>query len=170
VMEENKVIVTPKKIKNKFIIPALALFVLLVAFISAGIYFHRSTPPLPKTVTGGVNFPVYYPSYLPKGYAFDKSSTHLENQILFFGLSNKKEKISISEQAAPKNPPDFELILKRNISFKKLDLTGGQAIYGVSQNIPAAIILTNTTLINISGSSNIPLDNIAKITQSLSAQ
>jgi hypothetical protein len=169
-MEENKVIVTPKKIKNKFIIPALALFVLLVAFISAGIYFHRSTPPLPKTVTGGVNFPVYYPSYLPKGYAFDKSSTHLENQILFFGLSNKKEKISISEQAAPKNPPDFELILKRNVSFKKLDVTGGQAIYGVSQNIPAAIILTNTTLINISGSSNIPLDNIAKITQSLSAQ
>jgi hypothetical protein len=169
-MEENKVIVTPKKIKNKFIIPALALFVLLVAFISAGIYFHRSTPPLPKTVTGGVNFPVYYPSYLPKGYAFDKSSTHLENQILFFGLSNKKEKISISEQAAPKNPPDFELILKRNVSFKKLDVTGGQAIYGVSQNIPAAIILTNTTLINISGSSNIPLDNIAKITQSLSTQ
>jgi hypothetical protein len=30
--------------------------------------------------------------------------------------------------------------------------------------------LTNTTLINISGSSNIPLDNIAKITQSLSTQ
>jgi hypothetical protein len=170
VMEENKINAGPKKMKNKFIIPALALVVLLVAFIGAWIYFHRSTSPLPKQVTGGVNFPVYYPSYLPEGYTFDKSSTHLENQIIFFGLSNKKEKISISEQAAPKNPPDFGLILKRNVSFKKLSLTGGQAIYGVSQNIPAAIILTNTTLINISGSSNIPLDNIAKITQSLSTQ
>jgi hypothetical protein len=149
---------------------ALLCVLLVAALILFLLVINRSSGPIPQNIKKSVSFPVYYPSSLPRGYALEKSSVQYENQILFFSLNHGSRKISVSEQVAPKNPPDFDLIQKGNTSFKKLDTTGGEAIYGVSQSIPAAILLTNTTLINIRGSKDVPLDVIGKLIQNMSSE
>jgi hypothetical protein len=149
---------------------ALLTIIILVAALVAGLSLvgNKDSSPLPKSARQAVNFPLYYPSHLPEGYKLEKGSAKAENNIVFYSISNNGKKISVSEQAAPINPPDFEIIQKSNTAFRKINVTGGQAIYGVSQKVPAAIMITNTTMINISGSSNIPLDLIGKLTQSMS--
>jgi hypothetical protein len=159
----------PKKVSKKK--PAIIFAALLLIAAAFFLIFNgKNNNPLPESIIKQSNFAVYYPTSLPKGYVLDKNSAAYDNQILFFSISNGDRKISISEQAPPKNPPDFDVIQKGNTSFKKLDVTGGQAIYGVSQQTPAAILVTNTTLINVSGSNNVPLDNVSKLIQSMSPQ
>jgi hypothetical protein len=152
--------------KKSFYIPVAMLLIAIA--VGLVLFLQKSDSPVPKNIQKSVNFALYYPSTLPSGYTLDKGSVKSENQIVFYSLDNDGKKISISEQAAPANPPDFENIQKGNTSFKILNVAGGRAIYGVSQNLPAAIFLTNTTLINISGDKNIPLDTIIKTTQQMS--
>jgi hypothetical protein len=155
------------KNKKKWLYIPVAMLLVAIA-VGLVLFLQKSDSPVPKNIQKSVNFALYYPSTLPSGYTLDKGSVKSENQIVFYSLDNDGKKISISEQAAPANPPDFENIQKGNTSFKILNAAGGRAIYGVSQNLPAAIFLTNTTLINISGDKNVPLDTIVKTTQQMS--
>jgi hypothetical protein len=155
------------KLKSKKTGFLFVVFAAVIAVFLVLLLFKKQDSPIPKNIEKSVNFALYYPSNLPNGYSLDKNSVKSENQIVFYSLSSGDKKISISEQAAPSNPPDFEKIQKGNTSFKPLDTAGGHAIYGVSQKTPAAILLTNTTLINISGDKNVPLDTIVKTTKSM---
>jgi hypothetical protein len=165
--------VNPKKPDHSKSRKKLAIFLLVCVCLfifGTAIYLTRRDPsPIPKNIRQTVGFAVYYPRPLPVNYELDKNSISLQNDIVFFIVQDKTKKISISEQAAPPNPPDFDALQKRNDSFKKLDVLGGNALYGVSQNMPVAILLTNTTLVNVSGSQNTPIDVIARVTQSMSS-
>ena len=137
--------------------------------VLGGILYLRSmtTDPFSPIIASNAHFPLYYPVSIPEGFVYDNASARLENDIVFFTLRRGDETINISEQATPVRPPDFDAIQRSNTSFKTLGVLGGQAIYGVYQKTPAAIILTNTTLININGAKNMPLDVVANVAQSM---
>lgn len=148
-----------------------ALIIVGAAAAGAWLIIGRGSSPIPKNIQSSANFPIYYPSPVPNGYKLDKKSTLFQNGVLFLYFINKDSKISMSQQAIPKNLPDFGLIQKSYTAFKKLDIPAGQALVGVdgaSRN-PIAIIETNTTLINITGTPNTPLDVTKKLAQNLSS-
>lgn len=162
----------PKRRRNfkKFLLILITL-IIIVGLAAAGWLFikDRDSGPLPKSIRQSVKFPLYYPSPLPVGYSLDKNSIKSANSIIFFNLNSATNTINISEQAAPANPPDFAALQRSNTSFKKLDVVGGQAVYGVSQKVPVAFLITNTTLINVNGAKNTPVDVIAKTVQYMSS-
>lgn len=117
---------------------------------------HRSV--FPDNIVHNSGFAVYYPTTLPAGYSLDTKSVRSENGIIFYRLTKGANSLTMSEQAAPANPPDFDALKKLNSSFKQLDLDGGKALLGIDHGLPVAIVATNTTMINISASKDVPLD------------
>jgi hypothetical protein len=153
----------------------MAMVLIIIILVAAGIIFSRSSKsdtPLPPQVTAAVDFPIYFPSAMPDGYALDKNSASAKNQAIDYSISkisNKSQKISISEQALPKNFPSLDSLQKGHSDLKKINIPSGQAIYGASQGVPVAIVTTDTTLLNISGTKNMPLDVVIKLIQSMNS-
>lgn len=157
--------------KKKLTLVAIVVFMALLLGIGALIVFLGSHPrgALPEQTVKAAGFPVYYPSPVPTGFIYQKDSARIDHRVLFFTLQQGNDSINVSEQAATSTPPDFSAIQKDNNSFKTLSVIAGQAIYGTYQGIPVAIVLTNTTLVTISGTKNFPIDAIAKTAQNLSS-
>ena len=150
---------------------ALCLLLIFGALIWGWLAIFSRQRGLPNSTVKAVNFPLYYPNKLPANYSLDKSTVQVENQIVFFSISDKDRKVAFSEQAIPKTPPDFSTLVKYNPSFVNLDVLAGNAVVGVDpvSQSPIAIAETNTTLINVSGNKGTPLDTINKLIQSLSS-
>ena len=158
----------PKKGSKKWLFSLLVL--LIIIGLAFGIWWFikgRDSGPIPKSIQKSAGFAIYYPSSMPLGYSLDKSSVNQSNQIIFFKLKSGDNAINISEQAAPPTPPDFSALQKFNSSFKNLSIVGGRSIYGISQNQPVALLLTNTTLININGTKGTPLSTVAEVTENM---
>jgi hypothetical protein len=137
----------------------------LVILLSVGLFVWKhkisSASPIPKNIVKSVNFSIFYPSPLPDKYSLKKDSIKIQTQILFFTLQNGDNKISVSEQSAPPNPPDLQLLTQAG--FSKINTTLGQAVQGTNGSRAVAILLTNTTLINVSGSSSTPSDAVTSV-------
>jgi hypothetical protein len=121
------------KAARRPLLDIVRLTILTMAIVIGGLvwmHYNHHSEQLPSNLKKSVNFAVYYPSALPSGYSLDKKSSSVDKGILFYSLSNNDKKISISEQAAPKVPPDLNAIQKVNTSFKKTDTPAGQAIIG----------------------------------------
>jgi len=157
-----------KKNRLRFaVIGGVTLLVIIV--VGLGFFKLRSGDGLPKSIVKSSNLTLYYPSELPRGYALDRSTAREVDGIVFFTIKDtaSDRQIVFSEQVAPTNPPDFDAIQKSSSSLKKANVAGSQGVIGVYQSTPTAIILTNTTLINISGSKNTPEDAVANLVKSL---
>lgn len=171
-MDDEGKAATPASRKRRlrlFVVASAAITTLICAILAAAIIKTHSPYGLPAAIVQQAGFPLYFPSSLPNSYTYKDGSARQSGGIVFYALQNGQKQISISEQAAPANPPDFSAIQKSNTSFRALNIVGGQAIYGVYQGTPAAILLTNTTLININGAKNMPLDVVAKVAQDMSS-
>jgi hypothetical protein len=167
----------PKIVKTKhqlitFDVARLAvILIILVGGTAWAIVKVSNADSLPKKVYKQAHFAIYYPTPIPAGYMLDKNSAQFDKNVLFFSFSNMGKKVFVSEQAAPSAPPDLSAIQKVNTSFKKVDTAIGQVIMGLNpaSQVPLAIIETNTTLINISGSKDTPSEVINKMAQSLTS-
>lgn len=124
---------------------------------------NRSTAALPSTITNRAAFSLYYPSPMPAGYTYRKDSANFENDIVFYILQNNNQTVFVSEQAIPTAPPDINNLL----GFKSLTTPAGNAAVGLVGGRPTAILLSNTTLITITGSGNTPKDTIAALTTNM---
>ncbi len=85
--------------------------------IFAGHYFRSEPVPIPKGVRQSVSFNLYYPSKLPSGYKFDKTSLTNSNNVVFYAFNNAEanQTITVSLQALPDNF-DPQSTLKNSIS------------------------------------------------------
>jgi hypothetical protein len=154
----------------------LVIFVLLAA---------GNNSPIPNQVTKSVNFKLFYPKDLPRGYSYEKSSTKSEGGLVFLSVISGAKKITITEQVRPNPPPDLIALTKPQKaqlppgtagvaaptlapSFKEIDCPIGQAIIGTNiSNAPTAIVLTDTTLINITSTSTLTDTAIREIVADL---
>jgi hypothetical protein len=165
--------------------PALSIFAVVLALALYMVILNKNTnsSPIPKSIGQSVGFPIYYPSKLPNGYSYEKDTVKVDNGIVFFELHSSNRAITLSEQSAPANPPDLDALTKPQTAqgsmpgmnsptlpsmFQKIDNPAGQAVQGTSLGgKPVAIILTDTTLINISGSDKLTTNALTKIVKSL---
>jgi hypothetical protein len=155
-------------IAGKYRAVIFLLLILIISIAAAGIFTNKKiSSPIPHKVTSSLAFPVYYPSQLPSGYTYDKDSAKTQNGMLFFTISNKQKKIAVSEQPEPKTLPDFKQLQKSFPDLKKSDTDSGQAIYGVVKGRPVGLLLTHSTLVNISGINGTSEDVVANITKNM---
>lgn len=125
----------------------------------------RDHGSLPAFVERTANFPLYYPSPLPSGYAYKQGSAKNDNNIVFYSLQKGNLTISVSEQASPPNPPDLAHIK----GFTNFQTLAGSTALGASFGRPVAIVLSNTTLITITGSSYVPRSVVGNIARGMSS-
>ncbi len=162
-----------KKVRSKR--SKILLLTVVLVFSLAGYLFYENyinkTPSntLPIPITKQAGFPIYYPATLPSGYRLDEKSVMIENNILFFTIQKDRNKVSISEQATPNPAINLKAIQDMNTSFKKVDVPAGEAIAGISTDLPVGIVVTNTTLINLSATKNVPQDVLIKLIKALSS-
>ncbi len=142
------------------------LLVTSLGLAGGGLYYYRwrSDWPIPKVVRSQIQFPIYYPSSMPKGYSYQKGFAKIQNGILFYKITSGNRTIVIGEQAIPVAPPDLSSL----IGFKKIVTLAGNAAVGSNNGQPIAIVLSNTTLININGSKNVPNDVVGNLAKSMS--
>jgi hypothetical protein len=147
----------------------LSALIILLIIIAVSLTLVGEEKSLPSSITKEVGYSLYYPVPPPSGYALEKKSLKVDRQIVFFTLSNNAKKIFITEQAKPKNPPDFKKLQQGYPNLKRIDTLAGEGIYGLVREIPIGIVLTNTTLISINGSANTPVDVVARTAQNMSS-
>ncbi len=144
------------------------IFALLIAGVGTGLYFYqrRSSGPIPNEIVHRSGFPIYYPTVIRAGFVLQKDSVRDEGGILFYIMEKGGSTINVSEQAAPAVPPDFQK-LEDALHFKKIDISSGSAVVGLNIDKPTAIMLTNTTLINIAAPKEIPTDTVIDLVKSM---
>jgi len=120
--------------------------------------------PLPQDSVSSLNYQVYYPSHIPSGYRYKTGSATSHNGLLFFKFNNGKKVITVTEQAAPPKSLDVIKILG---GYTSLSLSIGKAGVGASVGRPAVIIITDTTLINITSSQGVTKDQVIAIAQKM---
>lgn len=127
------------------------------------IFMHRNTDPLPAALEKNAGFPLYYPSPVPAGYSYRKGSGKLNGNIVFYEMQSGNDVLSVSEQPTPPNPPD----LAHLAGFTSLQTPAGNTAIGMTLGQPIAIILSNTTLITITGHKNVPSDVVSNFAKSM---
>src|ERR1700743_312865 len=63
--------------------------------------------PLNSHIQTTAGFPLYYPSPMPNGYAYQKGSARIDGGSVFYTVKSDTGKIVVSEQTAPADPPDL---------------------------------------------------------------
>ncbi len=147
-------------------IVALALVVAIALTIIIVMKKQYATAhPLAGAIQTAAGFPLYYPTPLPAGYTYKKGSARVDNGIVFYTLQNGSKTTTINEQATPQNPPD----LSHLTGFTNMQTLAGNTAVGSVAGKPVAIILSNTTLITINGSSATPSDTVTIIARSMTS-
>jgi hypothetical protein len=100
---------------------------------------------------------------MPQDYQYTEGSAKSDGQILFFSIHKQNANISLSEQAMPDRPPDLHTFK----DFKKLNVLNGDGIIGRTAGRFTAIILTNTTLITLTASKDVPNDSLITLAENL---
>jgi hypothetical protein len=143
------------------------LAVAAIAVVGVVLLVNRNGNALPTAVTKQVSYPLYFPSPMPLGYIYQAGSATVSNGIINYKLVNGVgSTVVVSEQVTPPDPP----ILTKLAGFTSLSTDAGTAAVGTaSTKQPLAIIVSNTTLITITGQANMPSDVVAKVAQAMSS-
>jgi hypothetical protein len=143
------------------VIGAAAVIVLIGGL---ALWHHGSKEPLSATVRKQAGFPLYYPSEVPAGYTLKQDSVRLDNGIVFYSLVRGAKTILFSQQEVPTSPPDLAHLQ----GFKKVTTFNGDDVaVGTSNGQPTALLLTDTTLITVTGSKDASKDAIFKLAQDM---
>lgn len=155
---------TPAQLKPQQWLPWAIIGGIFVAGIVIFALKIASKPPspLPRSSRDS-GFPLYYPSPVPAGYAYQAGSYKVSNHIAIFALKNDTREVHIAEQALPQPMPDFSKIS----ALKPTDSLAGKIFSGTNAGQPIAIVQTNTTLITITGAPGMPSDVVTSLAQSL---
>lgn len=152
-----------KKNYKKLIIGIVAILILIIGGFG-GFYLIRAKNPIPENIRKEANFILYYPNELPGGYKLDKSSVKYDNGVVFYSLTKSSSSLLISEQSVPSNPPDLDHLM----GFNKITTFAGNVALGSVNNQPTAILLTDSTLLTITGTGkNSTKDTVSQTIQNM---
>jgi hypothetical protein len=139
---------TSKRFGSKLSIAAGGL-IAAVAIFGAG-YLLKGTGPqdtIPSSITRQVNYSLYFPSPMPPGYTYMKQTATFEIGDVFYKFSNGTKRVTVKEEPLNGNKPDLSLLA----GYARFDLPFGQAAIGTSIGQPAAVVVTNSTVISLNG-------------------
>lgn len=129
------------------------------------------TKPIPAKYRQGLNFQLYYPQNLPKGYIVDKHSFQRKNKVLIFNISSPSGKnIAVAEQHIPQgldlsqhpNPSGVSLPDQRNFTTA----AGSAQISLWGDKLVSSLVTPNTwVILNVTG---FKMDDGQMVTESFS--
>ncbi len=144
----------------------LAGLLAVIAVSGAAVIWQNNSQPskLPDSIIQQASFNVYYPTKLPMGYNLNEKSIRLQSDIVLYQVTDGSRTITVNQQALPAQPPSLNIP-----GFKKIDILAGSAVIGNNAGLPTLVILTNTTLITVNGSRNIPNNILKELADQLNA-
>lgn len=156
----------PQKRHRKFKLTGALFCFLLIAGSIGWVYLHRAAKPdnpIQESLLANLTYDVYYPRSLPSQYSFKPESASLDLGILFFKISWQDKEILFIQQPRPES----DLGLQTAVGLDKIDTPLGLAYVGKNNASPIAVLATDKTLINITGTSDVPADVINGIVKNL---
>jgi hypothetical protein len=130
-----------------------------------GLNTHQGVSILPMSIVNEVSFKVYFPPKETAGYGYSLGTAKYNNGLLSYKLNNRTNIITVIEQVAPPKAIDLTVLP----GYSKLELAIGQAVIGQSIGNPSVIILTDSTLINMTSSKNVTPSDIARVAHDMEA-
>lgn len=152
-----------RHVRPSIVIGFIALALVVCAACLLLVEHNTNRSELPNWVIKSSKFALFYPSPLPAGYVLKQDSVRLQGDVLFYTLQSDRDSITVSEQAAPVDSPDLSGLL----GFTNIKTLAGNTAIGVSLNKPVAIILNNTTLIEILADRQVPSSVIETTARSM---
>jgi hypothetical protein len=163
-----------RRIRNKklFLIPLGGLIVIGLLF---GLYIMGGSASLvPKKIQQSVDFPIYYPNSVPRGYVLSVQSFRLAEAgvVLFTVAYGNGKEIIFSEQQQPSSN-DMDKFISSYLPLNSvLQVPLGQAkvgAYGSAPNIRTVLSLPvrNGPWIIVTAPSDVSHDDLASILRSL---
>ncbi len=99
-----------------WLLVGMSTFALIV--VGAGLLINAYRQPIPAQLRHGLNFPLYYPTGLPTGYAVDSTSFRRQDNVIIFAIKTPRSgTIAVSEAHLP---IDLDLSVHQNPSGIKL--------------------------------------------------
>lgn len=131
----------------------------------------ESVPYIPQSISSGLLFEPYTPSWLPDGYKVDAASYSAEGQALVFSaVKSDAESITISEQTTPK---DVNTFLTSNITdAKRLDGASHASVFGKmnGRNLNVISATIDSTWILVTGPESVKSEDAKRIVNGLVQQ
>jgi len=136
----------------------------ILVLAGVGILWHfKDQNPIPADIRQSAGFKLYYPTKLPAGYYFDKTSIKSNQGIVYYGLKNSDRQILVTQQKAPQET----LELQKMDGFHEIPDLAGQAVAGKLNGASVAILITDSTMVNLTAN-KVPTETLSLIVQSLS--
>jgi flagellar basal body-associated protein FliL len=165
-----------RKISKWYYIIAGIIIIVMVA-VGAILWFINRQPagtlpyPIAKSVAKQLGFDIYYPSQklLPTGYALNRASFEITNQVLIYSVSyGVTHKIIFSDQAKPTNA-QIQAFYARNLPLNTTLLTGaGLATIGAINLQTVVSVPTNTNAwIIATAPGNINQNDLSRVMKSI---
>jgi hypothetical protein len=162
---------TSKRRQIKKYIAILIAIIILCLIILVSIIFllksrHKTALPFPAQIAGSLNYPVYYPSEVTTGYSYQPGSANIKATILFFTLTNGAKSIFVTEQSVPLSAINLNGLPKHS----DISVPIGQAILGTGLGKPSIIIITASTLIELTSNKGVTKSDIIQIARAMAPQ
>lgn len=153
---------------NRRPLVAAAVLLVLGSSVIAFSLIHKpstDTSPLPASLVSQLSYPVYYPdpAKLPAGYQYAGNSANVSEGVLLYELSNQEKKIVVVTHPSPGRNVGLQGV----VGFDPFETPLGTAYVGKQKTGPSAILDTGKSMINISGSRDIPQDVINTVVRHL---
>jgi hypothetical protein len=145
--------------KMFYIVP---IVVLILAGVTISITMYHKVNPITNKIEQRVGFPLLVPTPLPTGLAYVPKPASISQGVVSFSLQSRYGKITITEQAAPSDPPNLN-----EMGFQSQQVPAGTAYTGTSNGRPLTIISSNTTFIDIVANDGVPSDLVYQVSHSL---
>jgi hypothetical protein len=150
----------------------LAIMACLVLFAISGLgaflYIrtkNQAAIRLPANLVSGAGFTVYAPATMPESFNLDERSASYQSGILYYKLISGRKEILIIQQ----QKPPHDLGLTTSADLKPFDTPLGKAYSGKNGATPLAILAAKATLVNVTGSADVPADIINTVVSNLKA-
>jgi len=153
---------------KKVLAAIIVLFCTLIIVISAVIFKpgHKTALQFPAQIADSLNYPIYYPANVTNGYQYQPDSAKIRATILFFTLTHDSKSIFVTEQPIPNSAINLSSLPK----YTSLSLPIGQAVVGTGLGNPSVVIITPSTLIQLTSNKGVTKSEIISIAQAMARQ
>jgi hypothetical protein len=129
--------------------------------------FHKIGPLVPQALARRMDFAPYTPTALPKGYSVDRDSVKFEDGYLHFSIDSPLGRLVVTQQKRPANFTLDGLSEQGMDEIQLLTVPAGAAATAKLGDRISGFILSESTLIGVSGPANLPREAMQSVLNAL---
>lgn len=145
---------TRRKQRRKHVFLSVMIVILITATaVGLWMYHKQSSSFAHQLKSLNAGYTLYAPSSSnAAGYTVDRGSLRNNSGFVTYTLRNGQRSITVTQQASPSNPPDLSTFK----GFEHLSLPSvGDAVVGQIEGRTISVVLTDNTVINLTGSTGV---------------